>query len=78
MIDSAVWLDGEVGEGACWSAEVVVQPDAGGQGEEFGGDAGTDAVHGAGVVTFETEAIFERPEDALDALADRHDVWSVA
>src|SRR4051794_35733084 len=78
MIDSAVWLDGEVGECAGGSPEVVVQPDAGGQGEELGGDAGADAVHGAGVVAFESEAVFQRPEDALDALTDRREVRAAA
>jgi hypothetical protein len=35
-------------------------------------------VQGAGVAAFRAEAVFERPEDALDALADRRDAWSVA
>jgi len=52
----------------------VVQPDAGGQCEEFGGDPGAEAVEAAGVVAFEAEAAFEGPEDAFDALSDRRDV----
>jgi len=48
----------------------VVQPDAGGQREQFGGDAGSSAVEGAGVVAFQAEAVFEGEEDRLDALAD--------
>ena len=67
MVDSAVWLDGEVGEGAGGAPEVVVHPDAGGEREQLGSDAGTDAVQGAGVGAFEAEAVFECPEDALDA-----------
>src|SRR5581483_4018913 len=68
-----------VGDGAgAGLAEVVVEPDAGGQGEEFGGDSGAQAVHRAGLVAFEAQAVLERPEDALDALVDRCDVraWS--
>jgi hypothetical protein len=56
-----------------WPAEVVIQPDAGSEREEFGGDPCADAVQGVGVVEFKAEAVFERPEDALDALADRRD-----
>jgi hypothetical protein len=33
-------------------------------------------VEGAGVVAFESEAVFEGPEDRLDALADRCEVRS--
>src|SRR5690348_5869730 len=75
MIDSAIGLAGEVSEGAAWSVEVVVEPDAGGEGEEFGGDPGAEAVEGSGVVAFEAEAVFERPEDRFDVLADRGEVW---
>src|ERR1044072_6379472 len=78
MIDSAVWLDGEGAEGAGRSAEVVVQPDASGECEELGGDPCAQAVQSAGVVAFEAEAVFECPEDALDALADRREVRAVA
>src|SRR5215210_7880866 len=78
MIDSAVWLDGELGEGAGGSGEVVVEPDACGEGEEFGRDARSDAVQGAGVVAFEAEAVFQCPEDALDALADRGQVGAAS
>lgn len=70
MVYSTWELDVEVGEGAGGAAEVVVEPDAGGEGEEFGGDAGAEAVEGAGVVAFEAEAVFEGPEARFDALAD--------
>jgi hypothetical protein len=76
MVDSTGWLVGEVGECSAGAAEVVVEPDAGGEGEEFAGDAGSEAVQGAGVVAFESEAVFEGPEDALDALADWREVGS--
>ena len=78
MTNSAVWLDREVGEGPGWAAEVVVEPHAGGEGEEFGGDAGSEAVQGSGVVAFEPELVFEGPEDRLDALADRREMGSVS
>src|SRR6516164_313714 len=78
MTNSAVGLAGEVGEGSCGAAELVVEPDAGGEGEEFAGDSGADAVQGAGVVAFEAEAVFERPEDRLDVLADRRQLSSSA
>jgi hypothetical protein len=48
----------------------VVEPDAGGEGEQFGGDAGAEAVEAAGVVAFEAEAVFEGEEDRLDPLTD--------
>ena len=76
MVDSTAGLGGEVGELACGLVEAVVEPDAGGEGEEFAGDAGSEAVEGAGVVAFESEAVFEGPEDRLDALADRCEVRS--
>src|SRR5579875_91544 len=74
MIDSTLWSVREFREGACGLADVVVEPDAGGEGEEFGGDPGSEAVKGAGVVAFEPEPVFQGPEDAFDALADRSEV----
>src|ERR1039457_6493014 len=71
MVDSTAGLGGEVGELACGLVEVVVEPDAGGEGEAFAGDAGSEAVEGAGVVAFESAAGLEGPEDPRDALADR-------
>jgi hypothetical protein len=38
---------------------LVVEPDAGCEGEEFGGDAGSEAFEGAGLVAFEAEAVLE-------------------
>jgi hypothetical protein len=73
MVDST-WLGGDLGEGSGWSAEVVVDPDAGGERDEFGGDAGSESVEGAASVAFESEAVFEGPEAGLDALADRCEV----
>jgi hypothetical protein len=76
MIDSAVWLAGEVSEGSCGEPEVVVEPDARGEREKLGGDACSEAVQSAGVVAFETESVLESPEDRLDALTDRREVRS--
>jgi hypothetical protein len=52
----------------------VVEPDAGGEREQFGGDPGSDAMEGAGVVAFEPEPVFKSPEDRFDALADRREL----
>ena len=77
MIDSSLLvLGGEGGEAAGGLVEVVVEPDACGQSEEFGGDPGAQSVQGASPVTLEAEAVFERPEDRLDALADPRQRWS--
>ena len=78
MSYSAVGLAGEVGECSCGAGELVVEPDAGGQGEEFGGDAGSEAVEGASVVAFQAELVFEGPEDRLDALPDGGEMRSAA
>src|SRR6476646_7558434 len=78
MIDSAVRLAGEVCECSAGSVEVVVEPDAGGEREELGGDPGSEAVQGASVVACEPESVFEGPEDRFDVLADGREVWSAA
>ena len=62
-------------EGAAGLVEVVVVPCAGGEGEEFGGDPGAEAVEGVGVVVFEAGAVFERSEGRLDVVADGGEVW---
>src|SRR5512135_2870165 len=76
MTDSTVGLVGEVGERSGRAVEVMVEPDAGGEGEQFGGDACSEAVQRAGVVAFESESVFEGPEDRFDVLADRGEVRS--
>jgi hypothetical protein len=48
----------------------VVEPDAGGEGEQLGGDPCSQSVQAAGAVAFEAEAVFEREEDRLDPLTD--------
>src|SRR5215210_8368017 len=74
MSDSALGLGGEVGEGACWPAEPVVEVDAGGECEQALGDAGAEVSEGAGAVAFEAQEVFAGPEDRLDSLADRGEV----
>src|SRR4051812_11769527 len=69
MIDSAR-LGGECGERAGRPVEVVVEPDAGREGEQFGGDPCSQSVEAASAVALKPEAVFERPEDRFDALAD--------
>src|SRR5688500_8578625 len=74
MIDSAP-LGGVVGEGRGWSAELVVEADAGGEDEEAEGDACGEVVEGAGAVSFEGEDVFAGAEDRFDALPDGRQVW---
>src|SRR5215204_60814 len=73
MIDSALRLGGEVGEGAGWPAEPVVEVDAGGEGEQTLGDAGAEVAQGARAGAFEAEEVFAGPEDRLDPLPDRRE-----
>src|SRR3954447_2997917 len=77
MIDSTVRSDGERGERAGRLAESVVERDAGRESEELGGDPGAQADEGARSVLFEAEAILQRPEHGLDALADAGQVQAV-
>ena len=59
------------------ASELVVEGDAGGEGEEALEDAFSEAVEGAGAVAFEGEEVFASPEDGLDPLPDRGEVWPV-
>jgi hypothetical protein len=70
MIDATA-LGGVVGEGAAGSAELVVEGDAAGEGEESCGDAGAEVSEGAGTVPFECEEVFAGEEDRFDPLPDR-------
>src|SRR3954451_10779294 len=69
MIDSTV-LRGVVGAGAAGAAELLVEADAGGEGEQPCRDAGGEIVQRAGAVALEREDVFEAAEDGLNALAD--------
>jgi hypothetical protein len=77
MIDSAV-LGAVVGECAAGSAELVVEGDGGGEGEQALQDALRETLEGSCSVALEGERALAGPEDALDALADRGEVWSSA
>src|SRR5580704_16082167 len=77
MIDST-GLGAVVDECAAGASELVVEGDGGGEGEEALQDALAEPGEGAGAVALEGECVFAGPEDALDALADRREMWSSA
>src|ERR1700728_1480121 len=77
MVDSA-WLGAVVDECTAWSSELVVEGDRGCEAAEAGEDSFSEAGEGAGAVAFEGEQVFAGPEDALDALADRREVRTLA
>src|SRR3954447_22678251 len=66
------------GEGARRAVEQVLARDRGGQRQELGGQAAAQGVQLAGAVVFEAEHVFRGPEDALDTLAQRREVRSLA
>src|SRR5512133_4225591 len=57
-------------EVAAWPAELLVEPQHRGQGEQTLGDSDPDPGNAAPAVLFQAELAFERVDDALDALAD--------
>ena len=67
MVDSeSVVIDGEVPAGR---AQEPVVPAAGGEREQTLGDAGDEALEGAGAVVLERELVLARVDDRLDPLA---------
>src|SRR3954447_3902761 len=71
------------GERAWWPAELPVEMDGGGEGEDSGGEAADEACGGLGEVLLEPQLRFERVDDRLDPLADTPDrgdcsLWLVA
>ena len=69
MTDSlSVVVGGEVAAGL---ADVLVVPEAGGEGEQALSDAGHEAGHRDGAVVLDGELAFEGVEHGLDPLADR-------
>src|SRR4029079_7686781 len=70
MID-ATGLGGVVGDGAAWESELVVEADAGGEGEQPGCDAAAEVVCAAGSGTFEAEQVFAVYYYGLDQLPYR-------
>src|ERR1700743_3110895 len=77
MIDST-GSGAVVDECAAWSGELVVECDCGGEAEEALKDALSEPGECSGAVAFEGEDVLACPEDALDALADRCEVWGAA
>src|SRR5579875_1775054 len=77
-MSSSTGSGGVVNDRAAGTAEKVVEADRGGDGQQPTGDPGAEAVQGAGAVSFEGEDVFEGFEDALDALTDRREVWSLS
>jgi hypothetical protein len=77
MIDSTV-LGAVVDECAAGSAELVVEGEGGGEGEEALQDALSEAGQGSGAVSFEREDVLAGPEDRLDPLADWREVRPMA
>src|ERR1700685_1484675 len=77
MIDSTHSGD-VVDECAAGSAELVVEADGGGEGEEALEDAFSEALEGAGAVAFEGEEVFAGPVDRFDPLPDRGAVWALS
>jgi hypothetical protein len=57
---------------------LVVEGDGCGEAEEALEDALAEAGEGAGAVALEGEDVLAGPEDTLDALTDRREVWPSA
>src|SRR6266487_6116763 len=71
MVDSqSVAVGGEVAAGV---TDVVVVPQAGGEGEQAQRDAGADAGQCSPAVGFEGELALAGPKDGLDPLAHRYE-----
>jgi hypothetical protein len=64
-----------VDECAACAAELVVEGDAGGEGEGALEDAFFDVGEGAGAVAFEGERFFAGREDRFDPLPEWREVW---
>src|ERR1700685_378313 len=77
MIDSTV-LCAVVDECAAGSSELVVEGDGCCEAEQALQDALAQAGEGPGAVTLEGEGVLAAPEDALDSLAYRCEVWASA
>src|SRR5580698_3657099 len=75
MIDSVV-SGGVVGECAAGAAELVVEGDGRGEGQEALQDALSQTSEGASAVVLKGEGALAAPEDALDALAYRREMRS--
>jgi hypothetical protein len=79
MIDSTRAASGAVvDQGSARSPQPVVEADAGRQAEKAREHTLAQAGHGARAVTLQREQVLGRPEDRLDALADRRQVRPAA
>src|ERR1017187_5207427 len=65
-----------VDERTTGAGELVVECDGGGEAEEALQDALSEPGKSPCAVAFEGEDVLARPEDRLDALADRREVWA--
>src|SRR3954447_19486376 len=77
-MSSATGSGDVLGQRAAWESEAVVESDGRGEREEAAGEAGSEAVQGAGAVAFEREDVLGGPVDRLDPLADRCQVQPLA
>src|ERR1700704_5311409 len=77
MIDST--LSGAVvDERSAWSSELVVEADSGGEREQALQDSLAEPGERPRSVALERERALAAPEDRLDALTDRREVWALA
>src|ERR671935_255738 len=79
MLDRLVRVGGEC---SWWAAELPVEVDGGGEGEDARGHAAEQSAGGFGEVVLEAELILERVDDRFDPLPDASDrgrssVWFV-
>ena len=74
MIDAT--LGSVVNDRPAGTAKLVVEPDAGSQSKEPGHDPYDQVSGDAGAVPLQVEQVLAGPEDRLDALADRSQMWS--
>ena len=72
MVDRLIGVGGEF---AAVDAEVLVEVDAGAEGEDAGGDSCEQSGGGAAAVVFEQELVFEAVDDRFDPLPDPADRW---
>src|ERR671925_2419638 len=77
MVDSAR-LGAVVDECTAGASELMVEGDRGGQAAEAREDSFPESGERARAVAFEREQVLTGPEDRLDALADRRQMWRVA
>src|SRR5574340_1466844 len=66
------------GERSRWKAELPVEVDGGGEGEDPCGHAAYEPSRGSREMALEAKLVFERVDDRLDALADAPDRWRCA